>query len=216
MSWVILGALVAIAFALVWRFAKLPRSGVELAIAAMLVALAGYVFQGHAGVPGHPVTTEASAVSVDPALVDTRRAMSGQFGTDAQWLDYADTLTRFGATRLAVTAMRSGIRENPKSPDLWVGLGNALVAHGGGLVGPAATFAFEHAAMLSPQHPAPPFFYGLALAQSGQVEAAGQVWRGLLARTPKDAPWRADLEARLGQIGGAFAPDARVTGPAIP
>ena len=30
---------------------------------------------------------------------------------------------------------------------------------------------------------------------------AGDVWRGLLSRAPDGAPWKADLEARLAQIG---------------
>jgi cytochrome c-type biogenesis protein CcmH len=47
---------------------------------------------------------------------------------------------------------------------------------------------------------------GLALANSGRAEEAGQVWRGLLARTPKEAPWRVDLEARLTAIGGMPTP----------
>jgi hypothetical protein len=47
---------------------------------------------------------------------------------------------------------------------------------------------------------------GLALANSGRTEDAGQVWRGLLAHTPQDAAWKADLEARLTAIGGM--PDA--------
>ncbi len=65
---------------------------------------------------------------------------------------------------------------------------------------PAAQFAFERAAAISPNHPGPPFFLGLGLAQSGKLDEAGAVWRALLARAPANAPWRADLEARLGQI----------------
>ena len=66
---------------------------------------------------------------------------------------------------------------------------------------PAAQFAFEKAAEISPNHPGPPFFLGLGLAQAGKMDEAGEVWRGLLARAPNDAPWKADLEARLTQIG---------------
>ena len=64
-------------------------------------------------------------------------------------------------------------------------------------------FAFEKAAAISPNHPGPPFFLGLGLAQAGKLDEAGDVWRGLLARAPKDAPWKADLESRLAQIGQA-------------
>ena len=80
-------------------------------------------------------------------------------------------------------------------------LGNALVVHNQGQMSPASQYAFEMAAQLSPNHPGPPFFLGLALAQSGKPDEAGEVWRGLLSRAPDDAPWKADLIARLTQIG---------------
>jgi cytochrome c-type biogenesis protein CcmH len=89
------------------------------------------------------------------------------------------------------------VREHPDDPDLWVGLGNALVVHAGGLVTPASQFAFQKAADLSPEHPGPPFFLGLAYAQSGKIDQARAIWTELLARSSEDAPWRADLESRL-------------------
>jgi cytochrome c-type biogenesis protein CcmH len=97
--------------------------------------------------------------------------------------------------------VRAGLLKSPNNPDLWVGLGNALLVHGGGQISPAAQFAFEKAATLSPNHPGPPFFLGLGLAQAGKMDEAGQIWRGLLARAPEGAPWKADIETRLAEIG---------------
>jgi cytochrome c-type biogenesis protein CcmH len=65
---------------------------------------------------------------------------------------------------------------------------------------PAAQYAFERAAQIAPNHPGPPFFLGFALMRAGKMDEAGEVWRALLARAPKDAPWRADLVARLTEI----------------
>jgi cytochrome c-type biogenesis protein CcmH len=202
-GWGILAGLVLIAFAIVWRFAKLPRYGVELAAAAVLLGVAGYAWQGNPSEPGTSIEARDAPNKLDPSTVASRQNMMGKFGTEAQWLDYADTMIRMGQTQMAVLAMRSGIRDNPKNPDLWVGLGNALVAHGNGLVSPAARFAYNHAAQLSPNHPGPPFFLGVALAQEGKTEEAVTMWRALLARSPKDAPWRGDLERRLASIEGA-------------
>jgi cytochrome c-type biogenesis protein CcmH len=202
-GWGILVGAVLIAFAVVWRFAKLPRYGLELAAAAVLIGVAGYAWLGNPTAPGTSIATRDAPDKLDPELVKSRQNMMGQFGTQAQWLDYADTMTRMGQTQMAVLAMRSGIRDNPRDPDLWVGLGNALVAHGGGLVSPAARFAYGRAAQLSPNHPGPPFFLGVALAQEGKADEAATMWRALLARSPKDAPWRADLENRLAAIEGA-------------
>lgn len=185
---------------LIWRFGRLHRGTIELVGAALLIGIAGYAWQGRPGEPGQPVKAVTEGVEIDPALVAQRKALTGQFGTEAQWLDYADTLERLGQTRLAVVAMQSGLRENPKSANLWVGLGNALVVHGGGMMSPSAEFAFQRAADLAPEHPGPPFFFGLALAQSGRFDDADRIWTALLARTPPDAPWRADLVSRLNEL----------------
>jgi cytochrome c-type biogenesis protein CcmH/NrfG len=202
MGWIILIALVAIAFALLWRFANLPRTALELLGAALLIGLAGYAWQGSPAQSGSPVTSREAAGKVDAEAMIAQRKMRTGTGDEGAWLDMGDALARVGATQEAVLAMRSGIRDHRNSPDLWTGLGNALVAHGDGVVSPAAIFAYQHAANISPEHPGPPFFYGLALARQGNTQEAANVWRGLLARTPKDAPWRADLIDRLTAIGG--------------
>jgi cytochrome c-type biogenesis protein CcmH len=203
MGWGILLALALGSFALLWRYAKMPRSALELTGAALLLGVAGYAWQGAPTQPGINIQSREAESKLDPRTADSRKNMMGQFGNEAQWMDYADTMTRMGATQTAVLAMRSGIRDNPKSPNLWVGLGNALVAHGDGFVSPAARFAFDRAAQLSPKHPGPPFFLAVALAGQGQREEAARIWQGLLDRAPKDAPYRADIEARLASIGGA-------------
>ena len=211
MGWaIVIGGAIA-AFLILWRVGKLTRSGLELAGAALLLAVAGYAWQGSPDKPGTSVASREAMAKVDTATIQSRKDMMGQFGTEAQWLDFADTMTRMGETQGAVLAMRSGIRDNPKSADLWVGLGNALVAHGDGLISPAARFAFQHAAQLSPRHPAPPFFLGIALAQQGRNDEAAKLWTGLLNRSAKDAPWRADVEQRLAAIGYA-----KLSAPALP
>lgn len=206
MGWVILIALVAVAGGLLVRFGKLPRTTMELLAAALLVGVAGYAWQGSPVLSGSPVISREAVGKVDAQAMIAQRRMRTGTGDEGAWLDMGDALARVGATQEAVLAMRSGIRDHRNSPDLWVGLGNALIAHGDGVISPAAMFAFQHAASLSPEHPAPAFFYGLALAQQGNTAEAANVWRGLLARSPKDAPWRADLINRLVAIGAMPTP----------
>jgi cytochrome c-type biogenesis protein CcmH len=47
---------------------------------------------------------------------------------------------------------------------------------------------------MAPGHPAAPFFYGLALARSGDREAAVAIWQNILKTAPKDAEWRPLVE----------------------
>ena len=58
----------------------------------------------------------------------------------------------------------------------------------------AIMFAYRRAAEVAPGHPAAPFFYGLALARSGDREGAVRQWKEILAKTPPDASWRPLVE----------------------
>lgn len=200
MGWLVVLALVLLVGAALWKWGKLPRSAFEPVAAALLLGLAGYALQGRPEVPGKSVPPKAQTVAIDEKQVETRAQMGQRFGSAAQWLIAADGAMRAGVPQAAVTYIRSGLKENPRDPDLWVGLGNALIVHNGGMVSPAATYAFQKAADLAPSHPGPPFFMGLAFAQSGQFAQARAVWTELLARAPAQAPWRADLESRLAQL----------------
>ncbi len=201
MGWFWLLILCAAAFGLLWRFGELRGRTIELVGAALLIGIAGYALQGSPTQSGSPVEGATAPEKVSVKEMVAQRALRTSYGDEAAWLDMSNAYLRSGATEGAAQILQGAIAKNPKSADLWVGLGNALVAHGGGAISPAAEFAFQRAAALSPEHPGPPFFLGLALVQQGKNTEAGQVWRGLLARTPEGAPWRADLEGRLAAIG---------------
>jgi Flp pilus assembly protein TadD len=154
-----------------------------------------------------PTPPAEDAKVPDSAFALEREKLLNKFGSDADVLGTADAFHRQGLNLYAIGIIKGALAKRPKSPDLWVGLGNALVIHGQGVMSPAAQLAFERAAALAPDHPGPPFFLGLAYAQAGQFDRAEQTWRALLDRSPADAPYRAELEQRLNEIaamrGGA-------------
>lgn len=213
MTWLaILGAVAIVGLGL-WWWGKMPRAALELAGAALLLGVAGYAWQGSPMQPGSPVAAADAARPPEPASAAIRKARSGQFSSEGEILSYADAFINSGHSQTAASIINAALLKSPNNPDLWVGLGNALVVHGNGQMSPAAQFAFEKAASLSPDHPGPPFFLGLGLVQAGKLDEAGEVWRGLLARAPDGATWKADLIARLTQIdqmpipkGSAVAP----------
>jgi cytochrome c-type biogenesis protein CcmH len=184
-----------------WRFVKMPRTMIEITVAAMLIGVGGYALQGSPAQPGNPVEAAGSTPPPEEISAGLRKATVSKFGAEGEILAYADAYIKSGHSQAAVSAVRAGLLKSPNNADLWVGLGNALVVHSEGQMSPAAQFAFEKAATLSPNHPGPPFFLGLGLAQAGKLDDAGEVWRGLLARAPDGAPWKADLESRLAEIG---------------
>ena len=197
MGWIILFLLVLICLAALIWLGKLSRATYELTAAALLLGVAGYAWQGNPGMAGVSVVPKETANSFDDDTIDARNEMGERFGSAQEWLIFSDSLNRSGKHGAAANYLRNGVKEHPDDPDLWVGLGNALVVHANGVITPAAQFAFQKAADLSPEHPGPPFFLGLAYAQSGKIDQARAIWTELLARSSADAPWRADLESRL-------------------
>ena len=205
MGWIILLVLALAAFAAIWRFGRLDGAGVQLLAAALLLALAGYAWQGRPSLAGSPKRPPEAQSLPDSAFAQMRQDMLGRFDTADRWLTIAEGFQRRGDTRGGAGLIRSALREHPDNAILWIGYGNALVIHAGGMITPAAQLAFEKAAQLAPQHPAPRFFFGLALAQSGRLDEAERTWRDLLATAPPGAQWRAGVEAQLEQLEQARA-----------
>ena len=113
------------------------------------------------------------------------------------WLNMAESFQRRGDHLSAAQLLQNAVGRNPRDVALWIGLGNALVQHGGGMMSPAAQLAFQRAAQIAPDHPAPLFFYAEALAQSGNYDEAERIWRELAAREDLPPEIRTRLEQNL-------------------
>ncbi len=209
MSWLPVIILASLVFAVLAFALKAPRSGWEAIGAALLLGLAGYVLQGSPKQPGAP-KEPLERISLNAASkVAERQRMSGNpADIGNSWQVIADGMMRNGQFANAATVLRGAIEKEPKNADAWLALGNALVGHAEGNVSPSAIFAYQRAADAQPDHPGPPFFLGLALAQSGQLEQGRALWADLLKRTPPAAPWRKDLEERLSQLDAMIAGQA--------
>lgn len=200
MGWLLIALLGALILLGLWRIAGFERLGLQLAGSALLLAMAGYAWQGRPGLAGQPVPPPARLELPESVFAQTREAMLGTVDRASFWLRMADSYHQRGDTYSAAAILRSGVKAHPDDPDLWVGLGNALVVHGGGMMTPAAELAFNRAATIAPEHPGPKFFYGLALAQGGRLDEAERIWLALLARAPADAGWRPMVAERVQMI----------------
>ena len=196
MGWLLLFALIAITLGALWLLGL--RGGMLTAAAAALaLGGAGYALQGRPDLPGAPASAPALPEAVP--LAEARHIFFDRFTRGESWLVMAEALERRGRTGDSAALLQNAVRRSPGDIQLWIGLGNALVAHSRGLT-PPAELAYRRAAALDPAHPAPAFFYGLALARSGQPEAASAVWQGLLDNAPTDAPWRPMVESGLAAL----------------
>lgn len=189
-GWLILLALLAVCGATL-RLLGLRGGMLQLAGAALLFGAAGYAWQGSPDLPGQARATTSNEPPIP--MTRLRQAFDGNFNPNQHWLAMADSFAARGNSADAVGVLRAAIKQHPRDPSLWVGLGNALVDHSRVLT-PPAQLAFERASELAPTYPAPRFFYGLALARSGSGAAAIAVWRQLLADAPAEASWRPLVE----------------------
>ena len=197
-GWLILLLFVLLSGAALWLLGV--RSGMlQACAAALLFGAAGYALQGSPGLAGAPAQGSAGR-DVLP-LTEARHAFYGNFSPEESWLLISEALARSGNTEDAVGILQNAVRRYPTDAHLWVGLGNALVDHSHGLT-PPAELAYRRAAELSPGYPGPAFFYGLALARSGDRADAVAVWRNLLAGAPKDAAWRPLVEQGVAALSG--------------
>lgn len=200
MGWVVMLVLAGGIGFVLWRLGGFRGAPLQLLAAAMLLAMAGYAWQGKPGLGSQPKAIEARQQLADTPFATLRGRFVERFDYASRWLNMADSYQRRGDTKSAVAIIRSGLRKQPNNATLWTGLGNALVLHGGGTMNPAAELAYRRAMVLAPHYPAPRFFYGMSLVQTGDIEGGERVWRGLLATAPPKAGWRPVVEERLALI----------------
>ncbi|HJT40859.1 MAG TPA: tetratricopeptide repeat protein [Sphingobium sp.] len=205
-GWIIAAGL-AITFMLGLIFiGRIPRVAREITAAALLLGLAGYAWQGNPGLVGAPrQAADKDGAPFDEKLAEQRRGMAERYGEAGQWLLLSDGLGRQGKTKEAANVLLAGLKQAPNDPNLWLGLGNALVAHAGGVVSPGADFAYRHAMEIDPDAPAARYFYGLALARAGQLQPARDLWAPLAAKAPEGSEIKAELEANIARIDAMLA-----------
>lgn len=180
---------------------RLPRPAWEITAAALLLGLAGYAWQGRPDLPSAPrQSAENGGAPFDEKLAEQRRGLAERYGKAGQWLMLSDGLGRQGKTKEAANVLLSGLRDTPDDPNLWLGFGNALVSHAGGVLSPAADFAYRRAMAIDPEGPAPRYFYGLALARGGQLKEARALWAPLAASAPAGSGIRKELELNIARI----------------
>lgn len=199
MGWAMLIGVALLTGGLLWLIG-FPRRLWMVAATALTLGATGYAWQGNPGMPGHPVSQAEAPIELDPELIALRSAMFGSYGTFAWgYLSAADGMTRSGSPAYAVNVLLGGVAKGPQEVALWTGLGTALSENDKG-VSPAARFAFDKAMALNPKHPGPPFFLGLAYIRAGQFAEARQYWALAAQLAPAGAPYREDLNTRLGLL----------------
>lgn len=101
----------------------------------------------------------------------------------------------------SATAMKRATTLDPKNPEYWSMLGEALVMSSDGQQVPAdAAAAFRKALALDKTDPRARYFLAVQKDISGDHQGAINDWFALLEDTPADAPYAADIRRVIGQV----------------
>ena len=203
-TWLAVAALALAAFGIAVLAMKLPTRGLTLFGAALVFGLAGYAWQGSPGLASAPKDLARQSGNQGEAMVEGRAALFDE-ARAPDYLITSDAFARQGRFGDAAGLLQKGLKDNPNDLEGWLALGLALVGHADGFVTPAAVQAFARADAINPKHPGAAYFLGNAYLQSGEVVAARNVWKGLLDRSPPDAPWREGLAADVARLDDMIA-----------
>lgn len=199
MGWLLALALAGAVGALLALRARTWAAGVAIAL-VMLTGLAGYAWQGHPRLGGAEPARLAEGTGQDSLFALERSAWLPAYGHDADRLSYLDALERNGLLIEASQEAERFLDQAPNSMPLALGRANALFLRSRGTMSPPVVLAYEAAAGLAPNDPAPPYFFGLALVQSGAFDQASMVWHATLEKAPPGAAWRVRIEQRLQRL----------------
>ncbi len=205
-GWLAILSLTLVSFAIAAFTLRLPKEGFAVFGAVLLLGLVGYAWQGSPGQPGSPKEPD---LAVDQQsgdeMVTARRQLFDETVPKPDYLVLSDGFARRGKFGDAAGLLRGGLNENPDHLEGWLALGMALTGHADGNITPAAFYAYGKARDLDPANPGADFFLGFSFLQTGQIRAARDTWAGLLERSPADAPWREEIEARVARLDEMIA-----------
>lgn len=173
-----------------------------------LVSWGLYALIGSPDLPSQPL---AARLSTDPAnapieeLVARAEAHLAANPDDGHgWEVLAPVYFRIGRHADAVNAYRQAIRLVGDSATRQSGLGEAIAAEAGGLIGDEAQAAFRRAVALDAKDAKARFYLASALAQQNRIAEAADAWKAMRQDLPADSPW-------LGAVDEALAEAARRT-----
>lgn len=200
-GWLIFLVLALLVLGLLAWPVRLGRPALMLVAAALFAAAAGYAWQGSPGLPGAPTSDEGRPMRPDSLFAGERMRFLNHYGETGVALGTADAFNRMNEDEAAAWLLRNAIAKRPKDADLRVGYAHALFVLAKGQVTPAVTLAFDRAdALARPDNPAPAYFRGLAYLETGDLEGARRVWRGLRAGLPSGSPWIQPIDERIALV----------------
>ncbi len=173
--------------------------------ALAVVAAAIFAFRDEqadeAALPGlaAPAGSDQQLADVDTmiAKLAARLEKDPNDGEGFRMLGWSYLMT--GRPQQAIAPYKRALQLLPESATVNSGYGEALVGVAGGKVTNEAKASFEKALSLDPREPRARYFTGLWMAQNGQGKQALDRWIELANGGPADAPWQAEVQAKIAE-----------------
>lgn len=144
----------------------------------------------------------APASAPDDIIMALEKAVKDNPENAQAWSALASAHFDLGKFAAAAEAYQKAVDLSPSSAGLWSALGEALVMASDREPLPAAAAnAFEKSITLDPKEPRARYFIAVQRDLSGDHQGAINDWFALLADTPQNAPWEADLRRTIEQVG---------------
>ena len=176
---------------------------VALAVLLPLAALSLYLIYGSPRLPDQPLVARlqdpASNKNLDVLVARVEARLREHPEEGEGWEVIAPVYMGWRRYTDAAEAYRQSIRLLGESPKRLASYGQALVLANNGVVTEEARKALERALALDPKLIEPRLVLIIAKEQDGQLAAAIEDWRAMLASAPADAPWRKLVEQRLAE-----------------
>jgi len=192
-------------------------AGMAAVLSVPLVAWGLYGVIGSPDLPSQPLQARLEAdpatASVDELVGRAEAHLAANPEDGHGWDVLAPVYLRLGRAADAVTAFQNAIRLSGSTALRESGLGEALSAVAGGVVGDDAVAAFERALKLEPGHAKSAFYLATAAAQRGRFTDAEAIWTELLASLPAQSPWKEPTEKALTEVKAELAKPGDSPGP---
>jgi cytochrome c-type biogenesis protein CcmH len=182
--------------------AKMPFARIALLVAAVVAAFVVGVAVMRPGARSPAGEAAASAESAPPTIENLEKRTQAQPRDVSGWRMLGAAY--FNETRFdeAARAYQKASALAPQTAAIWSALGEARVmASRTDPMPPAAVDAFNRAVALDAKDPRARYFLAVKRDLTGDHAGAVGDWLALLADTPADAPWRADLVRTIEQVG---------------
>jgi cytochrome c-type biogenesis protein CcmH len=181
----------------------MPIGRIALLIAALIAAFAVGVAIMREPPPAPRADAGAAEAATAPPTIETlEKRTRAQPRDSSGWRQLGAAYFEERRYDEAARAYQKASELAPSVPAVWSALGEArAMASPTDPMPAAAAQAFARALALDPKDPRARYFMAVKRDLAGDHAGAVEDWLALLADSPTDAPWRADLIRTIEQIG---------------